>query len=55
MIGNSTGADPVDVRQRIQRHTSERASGWIAKPVGRPRVRGFVYRKRQDQEKENGD
>ena len=45
-------ADPVDVRQRIQREPPEHARGRIAEPVGRPRVRGLVKRQRQDQDDE---
>ena len=45
-------ADPVDVRERIQRQPAEHARGRVAQLVGRPRMRRLVHRQGQDQDDE---
>ena len=46
------GADPVDVRERIQRQPPEQPRRRIAETVGGPRVRRLVKRQRHDQDDE---
>ena len=46
------GADPVDVRERIERQPAQHPRRRIAEPVRRPGVRRLVKRERQNQDDE---